>query len=337
MADAMSDASAGWVALKSGDSATAIGRFTNAIGSGQLSGSHLEIAYVKRGEAFLAIGDRPNAIADAQRALALAPNDTEAISLRVKALGAAPKGDIAGQAVAHNLGGLKFFYQRDFANAASEFQQAQQLDPTQPAYAQNLRIAQAQIHNDKGYAFFSHGDYANAANEYQQAQQLDPTQPVYARNLGGALAQIHNGRGNAFFSQGDFANAANEYQQAQQLDPTQPVYARNLGGAQAQIHNGRGNTFFSQGDFANAASEFQQAQQLDPTQPVYAQNLRNAQTALSQAHTFQTNTTQSQTSTACKMELAKAGMNIFVGMVALAKGGASYQQQDVDSSQCQGQ
>ena len=202
MADAMSDASAGWIALKSGDSTTAIGRFTNAIGSGQLSGSYLEIAYVKRGEAFLAIGDRPNALADAQGALALAPNDTEAIRLRVKALGAAPQGDIAAQAVAHNLRGLKFADQRDFADAASEFQQAPQLDPTQP---------------------------------------------------------------------------------------------------------------------------------------VYAQNLRNAQTALSQAQALQANPLQSQTSTACKMELAKAGMNIFVGMVALAKGGASYQQQEVDSSQCQGQ
>jgi tetratricopeptide (TPR) repeat protein len=331
LADPMSDAAAGWTALTSGDNATAITLFTKAIGSGQLSKAYLEKAYVKRGEAFFAAGNQTSALGDAQSALALDPNDDQALEVRVKA----QLGSVA-QARAHNKRGVAFTEQGNWAAALPQFQLAQQLDPAVPGYAQNVRSAQARAHNDRGNALEKQRDWAGALAEYQQAQQFDPAEPVYAQNARGAQAALnqaqaeaHNERGVAFANQSDWPDALSEYEQAHQLNPDATHISAN-------VHEARASVFDARGDHVNALAEAQLAHQIWPEWAPYLLAVQRLQNALNQAQAPQAQAAQSHTSTACKMEIAQAAVNIFGGIVALAKGG-SYQGQYVDPSQCQGQ
>jgi tetratricopeptide (TPR) repeat protein len=84
--DSLADAQAGQAAIDRGDNAAAIPLFSKAL-SGKLSTSDRELALVKRGEAYLATGQRPLALQDARAALALQPTDNEALSLRDKSGG----------------------------------------------------------------------------------------------------------------------------------------------------------------------------------------------------------------------------------------------------------
>jgi tetratricopeptide (TPR) repeat protein len=83
-ADGLGDAKAGLEALNRGDNTAAISLFTKAITGGTLSRSDKELAYVKRSEAYLAMGAKDKALADATKALSLDAGDSEAAAVRDK-------------------------------------------------------------------------------------------------------------------------------------------------------------------------------------------------------------------------------------------------------------
>jgi tetratricopeptide (TPR) repeat protein len=78
---AMAKAHAALEALQSGDNKTAIRLFNEAIGSQELASQYLELAYVKRGEAFLNNNEPDHARRDTDAALDLNPSDREARTL----------------------------------------------------------------------------------------------------------------------------------------------------------------------------------------------------------------------------------------------------------------
>lgn len=91
-ANGLSDASAGMNALNQGNYPDAVHLFTEAIKSGELSGGDLELAYVKRAQAY--IGEKRNdlALADLGRAQKLDPNDADIAALREQAASGAGMG-----------------------------------------------------------------------------------------------------------------------------------------------------------------------------------------------------------------------------------------------------
>jgi hypothetical protein len=84
-ADPLGDAKAGLKALDGADYASSIKLFTAALDSGKLVKADQELAYVKRGEAYLAASDARSALADANKALDLDPQDREAMATRDRA------------------------------------------------------------------------------------------------------------------------------------------------------------------------------------------------------------------------------------------------------------
>ena len=91
-ADAIADAKAGLDALNRGDNTSAVSLFTKALGSGHLAKSDKELAYAKRAQAYLALGAKDKALSDANRALAMDPNDSEAAAARDQAQPASTNG-----------------------------------------------------------------------------------------------------------------------------------------------------------------------------------------------------------------------------------------------------
>lgn len=88
------DGEAGLAALKRGSNDEAIRLFTRAIASGDLAPDDQEFAYLNRGKAYLAKGDRVAATADLRLAARLKPDDADAQASLRAALG----GGLAGTA-----------------------------------------------------------------------------------------------------------------------------------------------------------------------------------------------------------------------------------------------
>ena len=74
----VSDGNAGMAALTSGQFHRAIDLFTHALKAGRLNSADRELAYVKRGEAELALNLLDSSLKDFRRALQLKPDDAEA-------------------------------------------------------------------------------------------------------------------------------------------------------------------------------------------------------------------------------------------------------------------
>jgi tetratricopeptide (TPR) repeat protein len=87
LANGLSDANAGMDALKHSDYDTAVRLFTQAIASGELSPADIELAYVKRAQAYIGQKHNDLALADLDQAQKLDPNDKDIVVLRAKAQG----------------------------------------------------------------------------------------------------------------------------------------------------------------------------------------------------------------------------------------------------------
>jgi hypothetical protein len=84
-ANPLEDAKAGMSAFDKGDNPAAVRLFTSAINSHRLLRTDQELAFVKRAEAHIALGQGQAALADAYSALNLDPADSEAIATRDRA------------------------------------------------------------------------------------------------------------------------------------------------------------------------------------------------------------------------------------------------------------
>jgi protein O-GlcNAc transferase len=127
--------------------------------------------------------------------------------------------------------GVELAKQGEFAQAATYFQQAIALNPTE-----------AEFHNNLGITLIEQGKPTEAIACYQQALTLNPN-----------YAQAYYNLGNTFKEQGQFEQAAEAYQQAINLNP-------NI----ASIHLNLGNVYQERGQFTQAITCYQRALTLSP-------------------------------------------------------------------------
>ncbi|NJO16884.1 MAG: tetratricopeptide repeat protein [Thioploca sp.] len=130
-----------------------------------------------------------------------------------------------------NSRGIHFAQRGEFAQAATYFQQAIALNPTE-----------AEFHNNLGIALTEQGKLTEAIACYQQALTLNPN-----------YAQAYYNLGNTFKEQYQFEQAAVAYQQAINLNP-------NI----ATMHLNLGNVLQEQNQFAEAIACYQRALALNP-------------------------------------------------------------------------
>ncbi len=130
-----------------------------------------------------------------------------------------------------NSRGIHFAQRGKFAQAATYFQQAIALNPTE-----------AEFHNNLGIALTEQGKPTEAIACYQQALRLNPN-----------YAQAYYNLGNTFKEQYQFDQAAEAYQQAIHLNP-------NI----ATMHLNLGNVLQEQHQFAEAIACYQRALALNP-------------------------------------------------------------------------
>jgi hypothetical protein len=146
----LGDAKSGLAAFDKGDNLTAIRLFTAAINSHQLARRDQELAYVKRGEAYLAAHQEKSALADANHALDLDPGDAEAAATRDRATAllapppappvAPPPAPAAAPAVAESASDVaKAEY------AASEAAYEAKKKATEDAYARQMADYDSQV------------------------------------------------------------------------------------------------------------------------------------------------------------------------------------------------
>lgn len=88
----------------------------------------------------------------------------------------------------------------DYAAAISDFQRAEDLDPTSPMPTREM-----------GNLFYARKDYRRAIEFYTQAINLDPSQ---------ALARVR--RGMSFYYRKEYQKALTDLERAYTMDPTIP-------------------------------------------------------------------------------------------------------------------
>jgi len=108
-----------------------------------------------------------------------------------------------------SLGYSELVYERDFAAAKKEFQEAIRLRPAYPT-----------AHQYYGYYFTSLGRLDEAIKERQAAQELDPLSPL-----------INSALGEAFYQARQFDRSIEQNQKSLELDPSYAISLVNLGRA----------------------------------------------------------------------------------------------------------
>jgi predicted O-linked N-acetylglucosamine transferase (SPINDLY family) len=192
-----------------------------------------------------------------------------------------------------NNQGVNLAKQGKFAQAATYFQRAIALNPTE-----------AEFHNNLGIALTEQGQPTEAIACYQQAITLNPN-----------YAQAYYNLGNTFKEQGKFEQAAQAYQQAITLNPQI-----------ASMHLNLGNVFQEQGQFAQAIACYQRALTLNP---INANIYLNFGVALRRQGKFIDATDWLQRALAFNNNLAEAHYNlglVFKERSQLEQAKASYQQ-----------
>jgi len=139
---------AGNEASKGGDYDKAIGLFTKAIESGELSQENLSRAYYNRGNDWGKKGDYDKAISDYTMAIEINPKHTYAY---------------------HNRGNA-WDEKGEYDKAISDFNKTLELDP-KSTYA----------YHNRGYSWKNKGDYDKAIADYTKVLEIDPKN-VYAYN-----------------------------------------------------------------------------------------------------------------------------------------------------------
>jgi tetratricopeptide (TPR) repeat protein len=215
----------------------------------------------------------------------------------------------AKQADNLNSAGVAASNARDFARAASLFQQALQIYPNFGPAMINLRNTRAILANEEGVKAFKAGNAALAVRYFEQALRINPNDAMAASNLRQARAQLGNSAPAAGQPNLNVANnstsarslndqgiasgrahnwplAVSLFEQALRLQPNDRVIAKNLRQSRAMVSNVEGNKAFSAGDYAAAAKLYELALRTDPTNPdlkVIADNLKQARARIEAA------------------------------------------------------
>ncbi len=184
-AGALEDAQQGEQALARGRASEAVALFTRAIDSGGLSGSNLVITYVRRGQAYLAVGERARALADFNTVINANPRNP----------------------AAYNLRGIAHLEQHDYDAAIADFSRSIQLKPDY-----------AEAYNNRAQAYMAKGSLGRPLLDLRRAITVAPDNPIsyrlrgnlyfYQGNYGAAAADFTK---HAELAPGDPYNAIRLY------------------------------------------------------------------------------------------------------------------------------
>lgn len=177
----------------------------------------------------------------------------------------------------HAAHGAEFFQNQHYAEAASEYRAAVQLDPQNPDLRLTLGITLAWLndwdgaiselreavrlspnndraHESLGAALKGKGDWDGAIAEEREAIRLNPNDPYAHRDLGEALEE-----------KGDWDDAIAEEREAVHLGPND-----------ADLHRDLGIAFGKMQDWDDEVAETRQALRLDPNSPARHHDLGTA-------------------------------------------------------------
>lgn len=182
---------------------------TALIEEGASDSQKVEIAYVNRGLAYFATKDFPKAIADFDRAVALAPRDVGAYEARA----------------------IVFASEHDYTHAVADDRKAIDIDPLS-----------TRAYNNLANAYKAQGRLQDALASYDRAIELSPNEPTlyfnrgnclralgrmkdaihdydYAIALNGNFLNAYIARGNTRAADGDFKNAEADFDRVLAIDP----------------------------------------------------------------------------------------------------------------------
>jgi tetratricopeptide (TPR) repeat protein len=250
---------------------------TSAIESGKWSGKGLSWAYANRVGARVLKGDLEGALADANEAVRLDPQNTMAFNNR----------------------GFVYSFMDDPERALADFNQSIRLDPSQPLPYLN-----------RGQIYAERNEFDRAVAEFSEAIRLDPkfitahtnrARTFFAKHdydraiqdlseaikLGGNTAEIFSDRGLNYLAARKPDPAIADFEEAVRIDPQYipaihslgdaylakgdygravPYYDKAIGidGKDARHYFNRGRARLYQGAFSDAAADFNRASELEP-------------------------------------------------------------------------
>src|SRR5579872_6922633 len=196
------------------------------LNSKRLTGKPEGVAYAMRGLAFLDRGDIPHAIADFNRAVALAPDFAPAYQNR----------------------GNAWYARGNYGEALADYDKTISLDPSSPSPYVN----RATVRRDLGYTEGALADYDKAmslggdrGNPYSGRGQVYLRQHEYVRALADFDSAVRMSpsadnymlRAKAREGAGDLDRALSDYQQAERLDPKKVAALTAEGGIWKQKGN----------------------------------------------------------------------------------------------------
>jgi tetratricopeptide (TPR) repeat protein len=203
-AGGLGDIKAGFEAAVAGDYDKAIGLYTKAIESGELSPADLKRAYDHRAFAWEEKGDYAKAIADYTRVIEIDPKDVAAYNVRGGAW--LERGD-CDRAVAdfskaieidpkyfhaYNNRGIAWRCKGDHDRAIADYTKAIEIDPKDAA-----------AYNNRGISWADKGDYDKAIADCDKAIEINPYN-----------AHAYNNRGDILYYQAKFQEAIADYKKA---------------------------------------------------------------------------------------------------------------------------
>jgi tetratricopeptide (TPR) repeat protein len=248
-----------------------------AIASGKWSGKALAWAYANRVAPRVLKGDLEGALADANEAIHLDPQNTMAFNNR----------------------GFVYMFKDDPERALADFNESIRLDPSQPL-----------AHLNRGQIYAERDEVDLAIKEYGEAIRLDPKFITAYRSrarisfakgnvdqaiqdlseaikLDGASAETFNDRGISYLAKGNLGPAIADFEETVRLKPRYVPAIHNLGSAyltkgdygraveyfdkaiaiddkQARLYFNRGRAHLYQGALAEAAADLARANEIEP-------------------------------------------------------------------------
>lgn len=207
-----------------------------------------------------------------------------------------------------NSAGVQASNARDFARAASLFEQALQINPNDAAAAINLRNTRAILVNEEGLKATKASNWNLAVSLFEQASRINPNDAMIAKNLTqsraiakhfaeqAAAEQQRNAaqeqankeaqriaRGNSISeagrkakSDGNLALAERLFEEAVRLDPNDPVKAADLRNARVDVIDDAGAKAAKAGNFGLAMKLYEEGLRINPDSAVLADHLKTA-------------------------------------------------------------
>jgi lipoprotein NlpI len=224
---------------------------TAAIASGKWSGPGLAWAYSNRALAYLLAGDYDRAIADADEAIRLDPNDAAAFNNR----GAGYlKKEVYDRAIADFNEAIRIdpSYALAFKNRGSFYQRRVDLDRAIADYSKAVQLQPtfATAFADRASAYQEKGDFEDAIADFSTLIRLSPRD-----------AKAFYSRAVAYQLSGDLDRALADYNETIALDP-----------ANFSAFNNRGVIYRAKGDLDRAIADYDAAIRLDPNEANFYYN-----------------------------------------------------------------